>query len=399
MQKKISLLIPSLFLSLGISASTHITPLPTGEGEAANGDAGEGLRVLEYHPAPGQFVNTLPEFNEGDTYEELLQRCADQLNDGLLVHLGAYGGYITVALSQPVNNGKGSDLRILGNAFYSASDPKYGDKTIGGSIEPGIVYAGVGSSPETAEWYELAGSEYYTTEIHDYEITYYKPTAEEGEHSLPFYAYDKYIRWTARWTDKDGTPQTAEGWQPKNTFHTQSYWPLWETADKLTFRGGKLPDNAVNYGGDGTDDDNTPYWVQYRYASDSYGYADAAPNADNIYTTFDLDWAVDADGNPVSLDHADFIRIQTGLNQHCSWLGETSTEVGAITNLHLQPGYDDNPIVITPRKRPTSVNGITGNTRREQARYTIDGRRITAPVAGVNIIRYSDGTTRKVVVE
>ena len=356
------------------------------------------VTVLEYHPAPGQFVNTLPEFNEGDTYAELLQRCADQINDNLLVHLGAYGGYITVALPQPIENKKGSDLRILGNAFYSVSDPKYGDKTIGGSVEPGIVYAGVGSSPETAVWYELAGSEYYTTEIHDYEITYHKPTAEKGDHSLPFNTYDKYIHWTASWTDKDGTPHTSEGWQPKNSWHDQTYWPLWEKGDKLTFRGGKLPDNAVNYGGTGEDPDNMPYWVQYRYASDSYGYVDSAPNDDSIYTTFDLDWAVDAEGNPVKLDHADFIRIQTGVNQYCNWLGETSTEVGAITNLHLIPGYDDNPIVITPRNKPTAVGSISAADKREAARYSIDGQRLSKPAPGVNIIRYSDGTTRKVIV-
>ena len=55
--------------------------------------------------------------------------------------------------------------------------------------------------------------------------------------------------------------------------------------------------------------------MSYRYAADSYGYADAAPNSDNVYTTFDLDWAVDSDGNPKHLDHADFIRIQSGVLQ------------------------------------------------------------------------------------
>lgn len=361
------------------------------------------VRVLEYHPAPGQFVNAMPEFDDGDSYADILRRCEEQLADGNPVCLGAYGGYITVALPQPIANGKGSDLRILGNSFYSNNDPMYGAATIGGSIEPGIVYAGVGPSPETAEWYELAGSEYYTTETHGYEITYYKPTSETGEHSEPFMTCDKYIRWTASWTGNDGTPQTAEGWQPKNSFHAQTYWPRWETADRLTFRGGKLPDNAVNYGGtgEGTAEQDQQSWVQYRYAKDSYGYADAAPNtnsADTIYNTFDLDWAVDSDGNPVHLDHADFIRIQTAVNQRCGWLGETSTEVASIENLHLIPGYDDNPITITPRKRPTSVGGISAGARREVARYSADGRRLSKPAPGVNIIRYSDGTARKVVV-
>lgn len=36
---------------------------------------------------------------------------------------------------------------------------------------------------------------------------------------------------------------------------------------------------------------------------------------------------------------------------------------------------------------------------REVARYTIDGKRISAPQKGINIIRMSDGSTRKVVVK
>ena len=38
-------------------------------------------------------------------------------------------------------------------------------------------------------------------------------------------------------------------------------------------------------------------------------------------------------------------------------------------------------------------------TRTVTARYTIDGKRISSPQHGINILRYSDGTTRKVVVE
>lgn len=365
----------------------------------ASAQAKQTVKVLEYCPAPGQFTNNLPEINNTMSAEERLKACEQQLEDGNLVCLGAAGGYITVALDQPIKNGKGSDIRILGNAFYSINDPKYGDATIGGSVEPGIVYVGVGSSPETAEWYELAGSEYYTTEMHRFEITYYKPTAEVGESKTPLITIDNYIRWTASWTNPDGSKQTAEGWQPKNVYHKQSYWPSWEDNDQITFRGARLPNNAVNYGGDGSDTDNPQLWVSYRYAADSYGYADAAPNSDKVYTTFDLDWAVDSDGNPKHLDHADFIRIQTGVLQQCGWLGETSTEVGRITNLHLIEGYDDNPIIITPRQRPTGIAGTNANAARETMRMSIDGRRLLKPERGINIVRYSDGSVRKVVVK
>ena len=35
----------------------------------------------------------------------------------------------------------------------------------------------------------------------------------------------------------------------------------------------------------------------------------------------------------------------------------------------------------------------------EVERYTLDGRRVNAPVPGLNIIRYSDGSVRKVMVK
>lgn len=366
---------------------------------AANAQSKQTIKVIEYCPAPGQFINNLPSIDAGMSQEERLKVCEEQLEDGNPVCLGAAGGYITLSLDQAIKNGKGSDLRILGNAFYSQNDPVYGDATIGGNVEPGIVYAGVGASPETAQWYELAGSEYYTTQRHNFKITYHKPTAETGDHSLPYSIFDEYIRFAASWTEPDGTPCDSTGYLMKNSSHMQSYWPQWEDKEEITFHGSRLPDNAINYGGDGTDADNPQYWVTYRYASDSYGYADAAPNSDDTYTTFDLDWAVDKNGNPVNLDHADFIRIQTGVLQQCGWTGETSTEVAGLVNLHLLPGYDDNPIIITPRQRPSSVNGIDGNAPRETMRLSIDGRRLTSPERGINIIRYSDGSVRKVIVK
>ena len=55
-------------------------------------------RVHEYRPAPGQFVNELPEYSEGDTEETMRQKAEDCLayNAGTMVSLGGYGGYIVV---------------------------------------------------------------------------------------------------------------------------------------------------------------------------------------------------------------------------------------------------------------------------------------------------------------
>lgn len=80
--------------------------------------------VDEYVPAPGQFVNTLPEYEEGNTAFDMVQKCTDALADNRrgLVTLGAYGGYITFHFDHPVANVAGQkDFAIWGNTFYDSS--------------------------------------------------------------------------------------------------------------------------------------------------------------------------------------------------------------------------------------------------------------------------------------
>ncbi len=300
--------------------------------------------VVELHQAPGQFINELPYADEETTQEEVCANAQEQLEMGALVSLGTYGGYITVKFDHPVENKTGNDILIKGNGFYANADPVYGDETIGGSIEPGIVYVGVGSDPATAQWYELAGSEYFTSEVHDFSITYHKPTSEN--------VTNDYIRWECSWTDSDGVKRDSTGYHAKNGSHSQSYWPKYEGKDELTFSGGRLPNNAIEQSGQGT------YWVLYRYSADSYGYVDASATNDSLYSSFDISWAVDKDGRPVALDKVDFVRVATGIFQYCGWLGETSTEVSDFADLHQIPGYDDHPYVITPRPNPNGPSGI-----------------------------------------
>ena len=73
------------------------------------------------------------------------------------------------------------------------------------------------------------------------------------------------------------------------------------------------------------------YWVLYAYP---WGYADNGLNKEDT-SNFKIEWAVDKQGNPVHLPGVDFIKIYTGVNQYCGWLGETSTEVMGINDLHL----------------------------------------------------------------
>ena len=280
-------------------------------------------RVLEYCPAPGQFVNEMPRFEPGDTYADILQKAEESITgkNDVMITLGGFGGYVTFAFDHTVVNVPGEyDLRIWGNAFYELLQP---DKK-GGSAEPGIVsvsYDANCNGVADAPWYELAGSEYASPATrHAYSITYRRPDPShkpvpDDDNSL---SDTQYIAWT----DSDG----ATGFMPKNYFHSQEYYPLWTDAPELTFTGTLLAPNAVDLSGTGT------YYVLYAYP---YGYVDNHPNEYAELNSFKIDWAVDADGNPVALPGVDFVRVHTAVNQYCGWLGETSTELCRAQDLHL----------------------------------------------------------------
>lgn len=265
--------------------------------------------VLEYMPAPGQFMNTTTTaYKNGFTHKQILEYATELVKKRYIISLGGYGGYITLGFDHSIPNKPGSyDFKIIGNAYNANGEAK------GGSSEPGIVLVSKdtnGNGLPDDEWYELAGSEYNSDKtIHNYEITYYRPTP---------------LLEDVKWKDNQGN----EGVIPRNIYHKEnSYYPVWIEEDQLTFRGSRLPDNAINKGT--AENEN---WIQYPFA---WGYADNQPNTSE-FSQFKIDWAVDSEGNKVQLESIDFVRIYTAVNQVCGWLGETSTEISTVEDLHFK---------------------------------------------------------------
>jgi hypothetical protein len=286
-------------------------------------------RVYEYRPAPGQFTNDLPEYEPGDTADDMRRKAEECIadNEQILISLGGYGGYILFGFDHEVENMPGAyDFKILANAFYANANPNPDAPREGGSCEPGIVmvsrdvnHNGLPDDP----WYELAGSEYRKPEtIHHYEITYYRPDDNKPPTPDPHRPYlndTTYIRWT--------TNGHGDGYLSRNTYHPQPFYPQWLDEDEMTFTGTKLADNYVDESGRGT------YYVQYAYP---WGYVDNRPNNDRR-ANFNIEWAVDAAGQPVHLPGIHFVKVYTAVNQYCGWLGETSTEIMGAQDLHLLP--------------------------------------------------------------
>lgn len=251
--------------------------------------------ILEYLPAPGQFINVAP--GNVASAEGIVGKISG------LVTLGAYGGSITFTFDHSVQNKEGADIAVYGNPSKPPTDWS----------EPGIVMVsrddnGNGMADDT--WYELAGSEYNSAEtIKNYRITYYNPK---------HYA-------NVPWKDNQGNSGAVE----VNPFHKQQYYPLFApNQDSLVFTGTLLKSTFGQVGG---------IWVN---AGFGWGYADAYSSGDDYdtkkYNSFDIAWAVDANGAPVHLKAIDFVKVYTAQNHKGNALmGEISTEIRGAEDLHF----------------------------------------------------------------
>ena len=59
-------------------------------------------KVLDFMPAVGQFTNTLPEYEEGDTQESMNAKVLEAIGNNKkgMVSLGGFGGYVVVGFDR-----------------------------------------------------------------------------------------------------------------------------------------------------------------------------------------------------------------------------------------------------------------------------------------------------------
>ncbi|TXH20524.1 MAG: cell surface protein [Chitinophagaceae bacterium] len=239
-------------------------------------------KLFEYRPAPGQFINKSP----GN-----ITSAESILNKSGLVTLGAWGGSIILGFDHTVLNNSGDDILVVGNPFTNFA-------------EPGIVYVmrddnGNGKPDDT--WYELAGVSFDKEGYkRNFSVTYHKPALATDN---------------VKWTDSEGNT----GYILKNNAHKQGYYPEWE-GDTYTLTGSWLSGNL---------DKSIPNNIKsFSYA---WGYVDNTSGGDKL----DIQNAVDKNGKPIQLKGIDFIKIQTAVMADLGWLGELSTEIRSVEDLHF----------------------------------------------------------------
>ncbi len=305
--------IPFLFLVAivcGCNKSEPIVQESYGEHPATADSSPWSDRIVEYMPAPGQFINsTMLGFTGAETDADAAAVYAgERLANRLEVSLGGFGGYIIVGFDHSVQ-ALGSafgryDFSITGNQFEGAS-------------EPGVVWVkqdvnGNGVPDDDEPWYEIRGSE-YGNDKRNYSVTYFRPSAA-GE--------------DIRWTDSEGNSGVITRQAP----HRQdSYYPAWR------------PSGEESYTLSGTClEPRDGYLESGRYTTGNYdwGYADNWGGdmvaGEGRKTFFRIADAMDNTGSPAGLKYIDFIKVQTAVNiQGGAGTGELSTEVCRFTDENL----------------------------------------------------------------
>lgn len=318
------------------------------------GTTAAGTALYAYLPAPAQFVNEgVTTGGWGDAYDSTGTTLKGTSATG--VSLGFFGGYAVYEFENPIADDPthpyGADFIVYGNAFWNNS-------------EAGCIQVSQGPDDNgNWEWYDIAGSMYYTKSTPNASIKFTNPNPNEDKgittagatSTLADVSYDLTVNGT-----------TTPGTVTKNTFHNHSWFPLnanyfaasgsraaMAKVDEFSFVSRTLNSDSItdtltftgtllnNYPGTGKTDQI------------GFGYCDVHPNktlggtiAYNPYQTFtsssdydtkvagtsggdpiDIAWAVKSNGTPAKLGSIKYVRIYTGMAQMNGIFGEISTEV------------------------------------------------------------------------
>ena len=300
----------------------------------AHADDPFATRVVEYSPAPGQFVN-VAEFNDpSNALGPPSGAGTFEADNSSVVSLGGFGGSITLAFDHTVEdhraNPLGLDAIVFGNAYFVANHVNRHWAECGHiEISLDVNRNGLADDP----WYLVPGS-------HILDATQFTSQTWDADTSDAAY------------------PPSNPAWIPPEFTGSKETWSSW------AYRLPSAPFDAPVL--------TNPLGLNSE-SEGVFGYADFAPTlmlgdwdadntiedptaaADQFYTVpdnpftvgidpgtgggdaFDITWAVDPETwQPADLPGFDFIRITNAVNHIAGALGESSTEIDAVAD--ARPG-------------------------------------------------------------
>lgn len=346
--------------------------------QPSGGTTATGTALYAYLPAPAQFVNEgVTTGGWGDAYDSsgnLKSTNATGLS------LGFFGGYAVYKFGTPIfdtaEHPYGADFIVYGNAFW-------------GNSEAGCIQV----SPNGTDWYDIAGSMYYTKSTKNATITYTNPNPNEDK-GITAAGTNLGTLAPVKYTLNGGAEQEIT----TNSFHNHSWFPLnanyfaasgsraaMDKDDELSFVSRTLNSDNItstltfkgtllnNYPGTGKTD------------KIGFGYCDVHPNktlggtiAYNPYQTFtsssdydtkvagtsggdpiDIAWAVDPEGKPAKLESIQYVRIYTGMAQMNGVFGEISTEVCGVAACDATTGTGESTAIRSFRLTDRSGERVT----------------------------------------
>ena len=298
----LEILLALAFSSFAVSCGKEEDAEPTNNGAQVPSASAYASEVFGYEYGPGQHIALV----------EKSPATGIVGNNKQSVLLGGWGGHIIVGFDHNINNTVGEDFIVFCGSSVSP--------------EPGIIYVmsdDNGNSLPDDTWYEIKGSEYGKAGYgQNYEVTYYKPVTDGSN---------------VTWRDNLGESGDLEN---------SSKWWWHSGSDSVTYKGARLQNDAyVNQ----PQANGQQYWAtrqelfRYGYAENGYAPDRTAENG-YLATDFDailrgnrieIDSAINNRGEFVHLESIRFVKVQTGVFQRAGWLGEISTEINGLADLHL----------------------------------------------------------------
>ncbi len=276
--------------------------------------------VIDYTPAPGQFVNDDSFNNPSNALGAPVGGLPGEPATSNIVSLGGFGGSITLKFAATVwdepCNPFGVDAIVFGNALYVSGDPR---RRFAEAAHIEISYDANHNGIADDAWFIIRGS------------------------SLPTVPNDSFR--TQPWDNDPGTPTPPSSmlWypnaQPGGSFATSAYELPSSFASNVIVLPPQATEEAVwGYA------DFTPSLARPTGADPEKFYsAPDDPIAIGITPgsaggdAFDIAWAVDSlTGAPANLPGFDFVRITTAVDAVIGPLGEVSAEISGVSRVRAR---------------------------------------------------------------